>query len=179
MQAHQHQFGGGAVMQVGREDLGLEQQALCVDHEVPLAAADLLAAVVAAWPAHLGGLDRLAVDDRGGGLRCAPHHRAHPLAQRGVDRLPQAAQAPLPEVVEDRLPRWEAGWQQPPRHTATQDVEDGVEDLVQHNRARASSAFRAWKQGLENRVFLVRQDTVIVLVIYLLYICTCHSQTSS
>jgi hypothetical protein len=87
-------------MQVGRQDLGLEQQALRVDHQMPLAAVDLLAAVVAARPAHLGGLDRLAVDDRGGRLSGTPHHLACPLAQRGVDRLPQAAQAPLPEVVE-------------------------------------------------------------------------------
>ena len=79
----QHELGGGAVMQVGRENLGLEQQTLRVDHKMALAAVDLLAPAVAARAAaHLGGLDRLAVDDRRGGLSGA----AHPLARAGSRR---------------------------------------------------------------------------------------------
>ena len=53
-----HELGGGAVMLVGRMNLGLEQQALRVDHQMALAAVDLLAAVVAAWTTGLRGLDR-------------------------------------------------------------------------------------------------------------------------
>ena len=179
VQARQHELGGGAIMQVGRQDLGLEQQTLRVDHQMALAAVDLLAAVIATRPAHLGGLDRLAVDDRGGRLRGASHLLAHPLAQRGVDRLPQAAQAPLPEIVEDRLPGREASWQHPPGHAATQEVEDRVEDLVQHDRTRASSCFRSWKQGFKDRILFNGQITAVAFRIHLHYIYNQHSQTSS
>ena len=179
VQAGQHPLGGGPVMQVGWEDLGLEQQALRVDHQMALATVDLLAAVVAARPAHLGGLDRLAVDDRGGGPGGAPHHLACTLAQRGVDRLPQAAQAPLPKVVEHRLPRRKVSRQHPPGHAATQDVEDGIEDLVQNNGASTPSALRLRKQRLEDRILFVGQITVVVFVTHPLHICRVHSQTSS
>jgi hypothetical protein len=42
-----------------------------VDQRVALAPVDLLARIVTAWPACLGGLDALAVDDRGRGAGVA------------------------------------------------------------------------------------------------------------
>src|SRR5271168_1401376 len=43
-----------------------------VDERMALASVDLLSSIVAAWPASLGGLDALAVDDRGRGAGVAP-----------------------------------------------------------------------------------------------------------
>jgi hypothetical protein len=57
VQARPHALGGGAVMPVGRQDLGLEQQALRVDHRMALAAIDgrAIDPVRAAEPAHTVG----------------------------------------------------------------------------------------------------------------------------
>ena len=49
-EAGQDEFGAGAVVDVGRVDLGLEQVALGGDQEVALAALDLLAAVPRVQP---------------------------------------------------------------------------------------------------------------------------------
>src|SRR3712207_1451217 len=81
----------------------LQQVALRVHQPLPLAAGDLLAAVVAARPADLGRAHRLAVDDRRRGLRVAADGPAVPLAQPGVDPLPGAGAPPLAGVGGDGL----------------------------------------------------------------------------
>src|SRR6185295_20264022 len=68
----EQEHAAGLVMDVGRMNLGLQKIALGIDQHLPLAARDLLAAVIAAWTASLGRLDRLAVDDRRSRLRLAP-----------------------------------------------------------------------------------------------------------
>src|SRR5262249_21913607 len=54
--------------------MGFEDEAtsVCVDERMALASVDLLSGIVTAWAAGLGGLDTLAVDDRGRGARVAP-----------------------------------------------------------------------------------------------------------
>src|SRR4051812_17679594 len=69
-----------------------------------LAAGDLLAAVVAARAAGLGGAGGLAVDDGRRGLRPAADGEAVALAQGGIDPLPGAETAPLGVVVEHGAP---------------------------------------------------------------------------
>ena len=55
-----------AVLDAGGMDDQPQRQAQRVGEQMPLAAVDLLARVEAARAARLGGLDALAVDDRGG-----------------------------------------------------------------------------------------------------------------
>jgi hypothetical protein len=57
---------------------------------LPLAAGDLLTAVVAAWPADLRRAHGLAVDDCCRGLAVSANRPAVSLAQSGVDPLPEA-----------------------------------------------------------------------------------------
>jgi hypothetical protein len=109
----------------------------------------------------------------------AAHPLAHALAQGGVGRLPRAAQAPLPEVVEGRLPAREAVRQHPPRHAAAQDVEDGVEDLAQSHRAGTSFSFPGRKQRFEDGELRVGEITVVMLAVHSIHIYISYSQTSS
>ena len=54
-----------AVLHIGGVDRGADHQAGGIGHDMPLAALDLLGRIIAARPAALGGLDRLAVDHPG------------------------------------------------------------------------------------------------------------------
>jgi len=49
-----------------------EATSVRVDERMALASFDLLSSIETAWPAGLGGLDTLAVDDRGRGLASRP-----------------------------------------------------------------------------------------------------------
>jgi len=91
--------GAVAVLNVGAVDNHREQQAHGVDEDMAFAAFHLLARVIAARAAALGGLDRLAVDDAGGrtGLAALGFARRHD--QRMVDALPGAVLPPGIEIV--------------------------------------------------------------------------------
>ncbi len=84
-----------AVLDVGRRHRDGQQQAEAVHPDMPLAAADLLAAVVAGLSAHFGGLDRLAVHGGGGGRRMARRPGSGLAAARLLEVLPRAVVAPL------------------------------------------------------------------------------------
>ena len=114
LQTLQQNLGSGAVMDVGRMHAVLQQIALRINEKMALAALDLFAAIIAARSAHLGGLDRLAIDDRRCRLRCAADRAAVTLAQNLGHVLPGAILAPLGIVVEDGAPRWILVRQHPP-----------------------------------------------------------------
>src|SRR3712207_6497889 len=95
VEAGEQEPAAGLVMEVGRVDLDLEEVALGVDQHLALAAGDLLAAVVAARTAGLGGLDRLAVKRRRARLAFAAPGDAIVFAQDLVDPLPGPGPAPL------------------------------------------------------------------------------------
>src|SRR5829696_84471 len=66
-------------------NLHLEHQALRIHQKVALSALDLLAPVVATlFPAHLGGFDRLAVDDARARLRIALEANPQTFAHRSL-----------------------------------------------------------------------------------------------
>ena len=88
-----------AVLHIGGMDDDVQEQAERVDQDVPLAAGDLLGAVVAAVVGRLGGLDRLAVDAAGAGRRLPTRLAADLLAQGVVDGLPGPVGGPSDEVV--------------------------------------------------------------------------------
>ncbi len=134
-----------------------EHEALGVDEQMPLAALDLLAAVVAAHAANAGRLDGLAVDDASAGLGIAAQAHPQPLPQHQMDPLPGAVEAPLSKVMVDRLPRRQVAGQQAPGPARPDDIEDGVE-----NRAQAVPAgptpWREWReQGLDRLPFRIRE----------------------
>src|SRR5260221_4515620 len=83
----------------------LKQQTQGIDQDVSLAAIHLLAAVVPMRAALFGGLDRLAIDDRGAGSRLASSRATHALTQDAVYALPDAGQAPRAKIVIDSGPR--------------------------------------------------------------------------
>ena len=56
-----------AILDAGRMRFEHEATPIGVDERMALASVDLLTRIVTAWPAGLGGLDALAVDDRGRG----------------------------------------------------------------------------------------------------------------
>ena len=122
---------------------------------------DLLAPVIAARPTHLGGLGRLAVNDRRTRLARAADALTVALAQGRVDALPRALAAPAGIMVEDGtwwgiLVREEA-----PLHSGTQEVENRIDDPAQAICLLAPSRVGAGEERLEQRPFRVRQITGI------------------
>ena len=103
-----------------------EDQAFRIHEKVSLAAADLLASVVpslfAAYSARLG---RLRIDYPSARLGVSTQSRSQALAQRRVEPLEGAIDAPLPEPMVDGLPRREVAGQKPPGASAFEQV---VED---------------------------------------------------
>ena len=95
-------------------DKHLAPQAQRVHQHMALTATEVLASVVAAWPAWVRRLDRLAIENGRGGLRLAPCRRAYALASRTVDLFPGTRVAPLPEVVVDGVPLGELVRQEAP-----------------------------------------------------------------
>jgi hypothetical protein len=94
-----------AVLDVGRMDQGVEQVVGRFGRDMALAPFGLLAGILAAWSARLGGLHRLAVDDAcsrfGLAALCDPHS-GH---QHRVDRVEQATVIHPVEMVLHRRER--------------------------------------------------------------------------
>ena len=65
----QHERRAVAELDIGGMDHGVNQIAFGVGQDVALAALDLVACIIAAMPAALGGLNALAVDHPGGWAR--------------------------------------------------------------------------------------------------------------
>src|SRR5918912_1160026 len=105
-----------------------------------LPAIDLLAAIKAALgPAAVGGLHRLAVNDRRRRTRLTASTQTDLLAQQAVDLFPDAGFAPVAEVVIDSFPTRKFVWQQAPGTAGADQVEDGLEDLAHIVLARPPS----------------------------------------
>ena len=98
-----------------------------VDERMALAPIDLLSSIVTARAAGLGGLDALAVDDRGGGAGVAPDPCNH---ERVVYPFKAPVVAPDGKPAVNR-PTWrQVAWHQPPRAARPHDIEDAVDDLA-------------------------------------------------
>src|SRR6266851_3825589 len=133
-----------------------DQQARCVGQDVALAALDLLAGVIPSRAAGFGGLDRLAVDDPGGGTRFAAHRFTRQHQQDMVDLPPQAVVAPGIEVVLHRGKGREILGQHAPLAAALGDVEDGVHHRSQRRRAPPPAPLvRRWHQCRDHRPFAI------------------------
>ena len=79
-----HQHRAVAILHISGMDIGPDQQAGGIGDDVAFTPFDLLAGIITARPAALGGLDRLAVDHSGGrarlpARRLAPRSRSSKL----------------------------------------------------------------------------------------------------
>ena len=155
----QQRHGAVAILNRGGMDLQHQWPPIRVHHGVPLAAHHLLAGIITARTASLGGLDALAVD--GGSTRAGltsdalavEHH------QSVGNGLPHMTASPGREPAVDRLPGRETGRQHPPRNAAAQHVEDGIDDLAHWPLRRSPD--RCWRrqQRFQHGPFGVRQVT--------------------
>ncbi len=127
-----------------------QEQPEGIDQHEALAAHDPLAAIEAAGPAHLSGLDRLAVQDRRAGTGRAPFPLAQQGAQRRVEPFPGAIARPLVKVVAHGGPPRELFGQQPPGTPGPHQIEKGIEHLAQRDGAGAARLGGRRHQGLEH-----------------------------
>src|SRR5215472_26252 len=118
--------------------MGLDDQAAAVgvDQRVTLAAVDLLARIVTARAAGLGGLNALAVDDRGRGAGVAPDPFAICHHKRVVYPFKAPVVAPGGEPAVDRPPWRQVARHQPPRAARPHHVEYPIDDLAHRPLAR-------------------------------------------
>jgi hypothetical protein len=97
-------FGAG---HVGFGDEHFEQQPQDVDEDVPFTTGDFLGRIVPSFAGDGGGLDRLAIHDRGTGLGLALLLFSYRVAQCRVQLFPYSRLAPISEIAVDCLPRRE------------------------------------------------------------------------
>lgn len=147
------------VLDIGRVDYGMDQIALGVGQDMPLAALDLLARIIAARTAALGGLDALAIDDAGAGRGFTAMNLARGHQQGMVQRLPQPAVAPHVKPAPDGRHRWEARRQHPPRQATAQQIQDRFDNPPHRPSARTPDMRWWWQEGGDHRPFGVGQIT--------------------
>ena len=127
---------------------------------------DLFAGIVATFfAADLGGLHRLAVDDRRRGRRFLPCGDSHSLPQGVVDLLPQTFLPPSPEYRVNRLPFWKVVGQGSPLAACAIDVENSVDDFPTVHR-RPSSLLPRRQQFADDLPLLVRDIAGIIRPIH-------------
>src|SRR5687768_5636206 len=98
--------------------------------------------VVAAWPALLGGLHTLAVEDRSRRFGLFARLPPHPLAQGGVNPLPGAVPLPQAKIMKHNPIRREVVRQTPPRAAIARDVQNRVDDLEARVLGRTTTRLR-------------------------------------
>ena len=109
---------------------------------MPFAAFDALVGILADFAAMASRLNALTVQD--GGRRAAAFVVGLPdqRAQGIVERCPPAVPLPLPEDMEDRLPRRKVRREVTPRDAAFHHVEDGIKNPPA--MGGRTSAFGCW-----------------------------------
>src|SRR6266404_852755 len=122
-----------------------------------LASLDLLAAVVADRPAHLGALDRLGVDAVGAGACLPACLLADMLAERVQDFLPGAVFLPGNKVIPDGTLGRQIVRQIVPLTAGTGLIHQGVDHLAQVHLARSAARLGRRKQIVDQLPLLVRQ----------------------
>ena len=129
-----------AVWHGGGGDHHDQHQADRVDHDMALAAVDLLARVKTAARRADGvrALDRLRVHDPRRRLCAATLADTHLLTQLVVQRLQRAVVTPVTKIPIYGLPRREVLRQHPPRPTSTHVIKDRVDDLPLIVNSRAA-----------------------------------------
>ena len=107
-----------------------------VHERMALTSVDLLSSIVTAWPAGLGGLGALAVDDCRRGAGVAPDPFAIHHHERVVYPFKAPVVAPNGEPAVNRPPWRKVARQQTPWTSRPHHIEDAVDDLAHRPSAR-------------------------------------------
>src|SRR6266545_658187 len=94
------------------------------------ASRNLFIDIHAAFFATFGGFDALTINNACAGLRFSALLHANLLHQHSIDFFPQTAVAPLPVVAIRRLPRWQIMRHQTPSTSATNNVQNRIENIA-------------------------------------------------
>jgi hypothetical protein len=151
------EIGGRAATERPAGRMWFEHKAtpVCIDERVAFAPVDLLASIVTAWPAGLGGLDALAVNDRGRRAGVAPDPFPICHNERVVYQFEAPFVAPGSKPAVNR-PLWrQVVRQQAPRAARPRDIEYPVDDLALAKRA-AGLWYRASASAARSRATLLR-----------------------
>ena len=128
------------VVHIGGRDQHGQQQPHPVDHEMALPAVHVLGVVPAPLRAAGGGVDRLAIDARGGAAVVGLLGRADLAAEPVVDLVQGPVMPPLVEVPPDRALGREVVGEIAPLAAGAEEVEDGIDDIPQVGRAGPTAA---------------------------------------
>src|SRR5271156_2936 len=134
-----------------------------------LAALGLLAGVISARTAGLGGLDTLGVDDRGAWAGLASNALAVPHDQQMVQGFPGPVVAKAHEPAICRLVWRKMLRQHAPGNTAPQDVEDCVHQLAHLPGPMPSGLGGRRQKWGEDFPFRVRQVARIAQVVSVMF----------
>jgi hypothetical protein len=157
MKAVQEEHATDLVVKISRMDLNLEKVSFRIDERLPLAAFELLAAILAARPAGRCRLDRLAVEDGGRGERTSAALGPIALAQDLVDAFPLPGPAPCAEVVIHHAPRRQVMRHHAPRDGAPQHIEAAVKDTAKLIAPVRTSVLTRHKHARDKLPLFVRQ----------------------
>src|SRR5215212_1467240 len=140
-----------------------DQQAQRIYQDMPFAAFDLFASIIAASLTLLSGLHTLAINHRCTWSRIAPQAGANLHPQSGVDSFNRTISQPLIKVVGDVLPVRQIMRQHAPLATSTVQVHDRI-----HNVAQIDGSFATWPGRLLEHCFnlcpfVVAQITIVRL----------------
>ena len=154
------------VLDAGGVDHHRQEHPKRIDEQGPLAAVGHLVGVLALGPALLGGLDALRVDDRHARALLPLGLAADVIPQGVIDPPPEAAVAPLAEVVVAGAPGGQVVGHHPPGATAPHDVEDTVDDLPEVHLSGPPTGLGRWEKALETFPLPVRQIGRIGLALH-------------
>ena len=94
LEGSQEQLGSLSIGDLGRMHQDIQDQSIGSDDQMALASADLLGPIRAPLSCLLAGLDGLALENGCTGAGLPSLTQTDGLAQRGLDRLPQASEPP-------------------------------------------------------------------------------------
>ena len=112
-----------------------------VHHDVPFAPLDLLVAVVPTFAFDFCGFHALAINNCGTGLGFATRLLAHGFTQGIVHSFPDTLSAPGFEVAVDGWPGGEFMGHHAPGATASQDIENGIDNLPHVHTSATTTSF--------------------------------------
>jgi hypothetical protein len=159
--ASQQSLGSLAFGGVGGGDGRPQHQSQSIHQQMPLAAFDALAGVIANAPTVTGRFDTLTVQDGGGGPTALAVGSAHQDAQGIMNHGPLMVDHPLPENVINRFPVGKVGGQITPRTATFDQIEDRI-DNVPPIFGRASASGRFGKHGLEISPLRISKVRVVI-----------------
>jgi hypothetical protein len=95
-------------------------------------------------------------------MRILPHAPTFGVSQLSPEVRPEARATKLPQVVVNRLPRWNIAWEIAPGTPRAQEVEDRVEDGAEAVAAEFPTWGSGWEELLETVPLGIRKAAWII-----------------